>query len=156
MSGTYVYDPSYDPKNGYAASMDFAKIQGLMTASAGFTLYTEGYNPNDLGRLRRDDYFNLNGGVSYQLNGGQPFGPFRRADVRISGGNGFSYRSRISQGFGVFAYSDFETRDFQRVEFNIFTDFLFGGYDVRETRGLGPRATIRTVNTPCEAVVPTS
>jgi hypothetical protein len=133
-------------ETGFSMNAGFDKIEGAWEFSSGFILISDGFNTNDLGRLRRDNYMNVNGGVSHEINGGQPFGWFQRGSVRLSGGNGFSYSDFTDVGLGFFLSSDLETRNFQSIDLNISTDYLLGGYDLFETRGLGPRAQPHEIN----------
>ncbi len=146
VSFTHGVDPGESPKTGFALTAGFDKIQGVWTFFSGLTAISDDYNPNDLGRLRRNNYTNLHLGIAHQVNGGEPFGPFQRGSFRLFSGNGWSYRDRTDLGLGVLFFSDWETRGFQTIDFSIRTDYLFGGYDIYETRGLGPRAQPREAN----------
>ncbi|HMB91753.1 MAG TPA: DUF5916 domain-containing protein [Rhodothermales bacterium] len=132
-------------ETGFSTNASFGKIQGVWGFSTGFIVISDDFNTNDLGSLRRDNYMNVNGSVSHEINGGQPFGPFQRAAVEVSGGNGFAYADHTDVGLGIFVFSNFETRRFQSIDLNIRSDYLIGGYDLFETRGLGPRAKPREV-----------
>ena len=125
---------------GFALTTGLDRLRSLWNFSSGLTIISDDYNPNDLGRLRRNDYINMYGGFSHQINGGEAFGPFQRATVRLYAGSGFSYTDLISNGTGFFFRSDWTTRGFQEIEFGMEGDYLFGGYDFTETRGQGPRA----------------
>jgi hypothetical protein len=135
-----------DQQSGFSTNASFEKIQGVWGFSSGFTVISDGFNTNDLGSLRRDNYMNINGGVSHEINGGQPFGPFRRGAADLSASNGFAYSDFTDVGLGVFGSAYFETRQFQSIELNLRSDYLLGGYDLFETRGLGPRAQPREVS----------
>jgi len=131
---------------GFALTAGFDRQLSIWNYSAGLTLISDKYNPNDMGRLRQNNNVNFFGGVSHQINGGRPFGPFQRARFFLFGGSGFSYKERISNGTGFFFSSDWTMRGFQEIEIGMRSDYLFGGYDVTETRGLGPRARPRELN----------
>ncbi len=122
------------------------KIRGPWTFSSNFRLLDDRFNPNDVGRLRRANFFRLGGNVEHKLKGGKSFGAFQHASARLFVGHSWSYRKRLSQGFGLSFHTDWRTQSFQSIRLRSGTDYLFGGYDLYETRGLGPRARPRVFN----------
>ena len=132
--------------SGFALTAGFDKQRSVWNYSIGLTVISDAYNPNDLGRMRENNKTNLFGGFSHQINGGRPVGPFQRGSLRLYAGSGLSYKEGISNGTGFFFSSDWTTRTFQEIELGMRSDYLFGGYDVTETRGLGPRARPRELN----------
>ena len=135
-----------DAERGFAMTAGFDRQRSDWNIFSGITIISDQFNPNDVGRLRRNNYVNLNGGFSHQINGGEPFGPFRRGSALVFSGQGISYKEGLSTGFGVFLRSDWVTHGFQEIDLGFRTDYLLGGYDVTETRGLGPRARPRELN----------
>lgn len=135
-----------DPEQGFALSSGFDRQRSVWNFSTNLTIISDRYNPNDLGRLRRNNYTNLSGGFSHQINGGNSFGPFQRGTIRLFGGNGMSFREGLDNGFGLFLFTDWVTSGFHEIDFSARSDYLFGGYDVIETRGLGPRAKPRELS----------
>ena len=133
-------------ETGFALTAGFDRQRSIWNLSSGLTIMNDTYNPNDLGRLRENNQVNMFGGFSHQINRGRPFGPFQRADVRLYAGTGFAFNESISNGTGFFFSNDWVTRGFQEIEIGLRSDYLFGGYDVTETRGLGPRARPIEVN----------
>lgn len=125
---------------GFAMAAGFDRQRSIWNLSSGFTLVSDNFNPNDVGRLRQSNYINFFGGTSHQINRGNPFGPFQRASAFLYMGSGYSYRDLLHNGFGFFFNSDWTTRGFQEIEVGSRSDYLLGGYDVTETRGLDPRA----------------
>ncbi len=144
-----------DTESGFALTAGFDRQRSVWNYSVGLTIISDRYNPNDLGRLRQNNHTNLFGGVSHQVNGGRPVGPFQRGNFRLYAGSGLSYREGISNGTGFFFSSDWTTRTFQEIEIGIRSDYLFGGYDVTETRGLGPRARPREISIDLELTTDT-
>jgi hypothetical protein len=126
-------------ETGFGVATGFDKVRGVWTWSSGFRLLSDGFNINDVGRLRRNDLMRFNVGVGHQIHAGQPFGPFQQGSARLFTWQNVSYRERLNQGQGFFLLSEFLTRGFQSVELTLFTDYLIRGYDLYETRGLGPR-----------------
>lgn len=141
-SMTHISEPDGDvsSQTGYAFSTDFDKVRGIWNYSTGLSVITDTFNPNDLGRMRRNNYVSANVGLSHQINGGSPFGNFQQASVRLWASNDWSYDKLLNMGFGFFFFTDWLTRGFREISFNSRADYLFGGYDIYETRGLGPRA----------------
>ena len=86
---------------------------------------------------------NFVGGLVHQINGGEAFGPFRRANAFLFMGGGFSYQEQLHDGVGTFFFSNWILSNYDEIGLNLQTDYLFGGYNLFETRGLGPRARPR-------------
>ena len=135
---------SDDPATtGFSFIGGFDKIQGNTSLYSGLTVISDDFNPNDVGQLRRNNYVNLNAGLSHQINGGKPLGPFRRASMFVFTNQDFSYRDGLDLGFGTFAWTTWQTKGFQEIRLRVESDNLFGGYDIYETRGLGARTQPR-------------
>ncbi len=149
FSGTHRTDDG-DSEDGFALTAEFDRQRSIWNFSGNVAIISDGYNTNDLGRLRRDNYVNFSGGVEHQINGGAPFGPFRRASAFLFIGGGFSYDQLLGDGLGTFLFSDWSLRGYQEIEFNLFSDYLFGGYTDFETRGLDPRSRPREVRVDLE------
>ena len=146
FSTTYRDVADGDSERGFALAAGLDRQRSVWNLSTGLTMISGGFNPNDLGILRQNNYWNVRGGVSHQVNRGRPFGPFQRGSVLLFAGNSFSFDDGLSNGFFYFYRSDWTTRGFNLIEVNAFADYLFGGYDITETRGLGPRARAREFN----------
>ncbi len=132
-------------EQGFALTAGIDRQRSIWNFATGFNLISNGFNPNDLGRLRQNNYFSVRGGVIHQVNGGDPFGPFQRGEAWLFLGNSFSYEDGLSNGFFYFLRSDWTTQRFNRIELGSRGDYLFGGYDIVETRGIGPRKRPREV-----------
>ncbi len=142
VSATY-HSEDGEFEQGYALTTSIDRQRSIWNFSADLAVISDGYNPNDLGLLRRNNYINLSGGVAHQINGGRPFGPFRRASAFLFLGGGLSYLDKLHDGFGTFFFSDWILHGYSEVEVNFQSDYLLGGYDLFETRGLDPRARPR-------------
>ena len=129
-----------EPESGFSFAMGFNKISGIWNLFSGIDVYSDEYNPNDIGILRRNNYVNIDAGFRHQVNGGQPIGPFRRGSIMLFGNNDFSYRDRYNMGLGFNINSDWQTHNFQEISIRSRSDYLLGGYDIYETRGLYPRS----------------
>lgn len=127
-------------ETGVAASLKGAKRQGSFRYDLTANLFDDQYNPNDVGRLRRNNYISLDGGIDYQVNDNKPFGPFQRGFVGLNSGQQWSYEDGLNLGMDMRLFSRWTLRSFQRLGFDVSVENPFGGYDLFETRGLGPRA----------------
>lgn len=130
-------------QSGFAAMLRAGKRQGALTFYALADAYHHGFNPVDVGQLRNGDFYTLTASTSFQLNGGQPFGPFQRGNVGLNVRQQWTFEDRLDRGFNVGWNSRWTLRGFQ-------TFFLSGGttmsgYDPSQTRGLGPRLNPREV-----------
>ena len=131
---------SIPDENGFTVFAGFGKTQGIWNYSTGVMVMSDAYNPNDIGQLRRNNYINFDGRVEHQINGGRPFGPFRRASFDLFASNDISYREQLNQGLGFNLHSDWQTHGFQEIRLEGRSDYIFGGFDIYETRGLSPRS----------------
>lgn len=125
---------------GVAFATGFNRLQGLWRYDAGVQFYGPTFEADDYGRVRRNDFYRIRGGVRRELNGGEPFGPFQRGSAHLTGGQSVTYRDGLSTGAGFYGGVSFDTRRFQYLSWSFSSDYLFGGYDPFDTRGLGPRA----------------
>ncbi len=146
LSATHRTTETLDGEMGFAGSIEGERLTGDWRYSAGVNVTDDRFNLNENGRLRRNNTIGLSARVSHELNGGQPIGRFRRVSFRIFGGNSFTYDKQLSQGLGIFAFSNFELASFHSVEISLRSDYLLGGYDQFETRGLGASARPREVS----------
>ncbi len=128
------------PETGVAASLKAAKRQGSFRYDLAANLFDDQYNPNDVGRLRRNNYVSLDTGIDYQVNDNKPFGPFQRGFIGFNTGHQWAYVDGLYLGTDMRMFSRWTLRSFQGLGFDFFVDYPFGGYDIFETRGLGPRA----------------
>ncbi len=127
----------HTPDRGFALIGGFDKIRGDWTFYSGFRIYSDRFNPNDVGRLRENDYYHVGGGWGFIPNSGKPFGPFLRAVIRQFNWWQWSYATRTYRGYGFMAFSNMTLRSLAEIRVRLSGDKI-GGYDMRETRGLGP------------------
>lgn len=133
------------PSTGLAANAQVGRVRGVWNYSAEFTVRDDIFDPNDLGQMRRNNFYEIGGSVNHQFNGGQPFGPFQNGSGFVAVNQSWSYVEQLNRGLGVFSRFGFFTENFREVSFGIDGSALFGGYDLFETRGLWPRARPRSV-----------
>jgi len=129
---------------------EFEKLQGDWTYDAGFRIRTPKYNPNDLGRLRRNNQIRVSSFVRHQFNGGQPVGPFQDLSGFFTANQSWSYDRGLNRGLEPFLELRGLTNGFRPIALTVDGKNFFGGVDLFETRGLGPRerpaAAISTVS----------
>lgn len=129
-----------DPETGFAGRFFTNKRQGSWRGFFGGEVYSDEFNPNDLGRLRQNNYFAAIGRVEHQINGGRPFGIFQQAEAGTYVTQNFSYDEGLDLGLRSRFGTEWTLNSFQSVGLGVNTNHVFGGYDQFETRGLGPFA----------------
>lgn len=132
--------PGVDPSTGYGGYLWLRKRQGILTGATGIDIYDDRFNANDVGHTPRNDYIALTAQTTYQLNKGRPFGAFRRAEVSGTLRQTYSFTDGLDLGFNPQFLTIWLGNNFRRYRYFLRTDRLFGGYDIYETRGLGPWA----------------
>lgn len=120
------------------------KRQGTWRGFVGTEWFSDEFNPNDLGQLRENNFILFLGRVEHQINGGRPFGAFQQADVDGFVTQSISYDTGLDLGVGLRAGSNWTFKSFQSIGIDIDMENIFGGYDLFETRGLGPWASPST------------
>jgi hypothetical protein len=118
---------------------EFEKLQGDWTYDAGVRVRTPEYNPNDLGRLRRNNQIRLSSFVRHQFNSGQPVGPFQDLSGFLTVNQSWSYDRRLNRGTEPYLEFQGLTDGFRPITLAVDGKDSFGGVDLFETRGLGPR-----------------
>lgn len=136
---------SRNSQTGFAGKVWVRKRQGVTSGFMGLDVFSDRFNPNDLGQLRENNFIASLTSLDYQINGGQPFGIFQRANIDMFGVQQFSYRERLNLGLDLDIGSQWLLESFQQFEVGMSTGNLFGGYDLYETRGLGPWARPSTI-----------
>jgi hypothetical protein len=131
---------SSSPSTGGEVTTEFEKLQGNWTYDAGFRVRTPAYDPNDLGRLRRNNQVRFSSFVRHQFNGGQPIGPFQDLSGFFTVNQSWSYDRGLNRGTEPFLEFQALTDGFRPITLTVDGKNLFGGVDLFETRGLGPRA----------------
>jgi len=129
------------PETGFGLYTGIDKVRGLFTAGIGVRVFSDEFEPNDVGFFRENDILRVRAHAQRLLNEGQPFGPFRLAFIGASGDQTWTFRNRTNLGIVGRWYSWWYFTGYQRliVRGNVAN---LGGYDVRESRGLGPVANL--------------
>lgn len=125
-----------DDETGIAGTLEIRKRQGQWDGFAGVDVFSDGFNPNDAGQLRENNYISLKARIGNEINGGKPFGPFQRAGARFFGTQRFSYDKGIDLGQRLDFGSRWTLNGFQTIGFDVEVEGPFGGYDIYESRGL--------------------
>lgn len=124
---------------GWAGSVDAQKRSGTWRYGLGSTVFNPEFDPNDLGRMRRNNYIEVGGNLQHDFNGGQAFGPFQRAGFFSFFNQRLSYDDHINQGFGMGVRSRWTTRGFRSIGLGLDLENVLGdAYSLFQTRGLGP------------------
>ncbi|MDX1438338.1 MAG: DUF5916 domain-containing protein [Rubricoccaceae bacterium] len=122
---------------GYALYLGFDKVRGFLTPGSGFRVYSDQFQMNDIGRFRQNNLIQARLGAGILWNEGNPIGPFRRIQTWGGGDQNWSYSDGLNRGLDFFFSTNGELLSFHSVELEGGFSGI-GGYDVRETRGLGP------------------
>jgi hypothetical protein len=138
------FAPEFDlrDRNGFALYTGLDKVRGLLTGGLGVRVYSDRFDPNDVGFFRENNIVRLRAGARRLLNEGRPFGPFRLAQIGADVNQTWTFRDRTNLGALVQWNAWFGFRDYQRLAIRgTFLDL--GGVDVRESRGMGPVSNLR-------------
>ncbi len=128
---------AWQSETGYGGSLAFGKEVGNITYNSRAIIYTDNLDLNDVGQIRQNDLIETQIGGHILLNNNQPFGPFRRAEVFGFLSNLWAYSTGLNRGFGGIIFTTWELKSYQSISIGLDPDDI-GGYDIRETRGLGP------------------
>jgi hypothetical protein len=133
MTRSWQTGVDVDAEKGYGAKLLLRKRQGALTGLAGIEGFGKSFNINDIGLLRQNNYVALPLWAKYELNNGQPFGPFLRASV----GDFVMQQFSVSDGLDLGQRHSLSTEGvltgFQEVSGSVRIENLFGGYDIYET-----------------------
>ncbi|MDZ7717679.1 MAG: DUF5916 domain-containing protein [Balneolaceae bacterium] len=129
-----------ETETGFAGKLFTEKRQGAWRGFVGAEVFSDDFNPNDLGQLRQNNYIVAIGRIEHQINGGRPFGAFQQADLDAFITQSVSYDEGLDLGLGLRTGSNWTFKSFQSIGADVNVDKIFGGYDLFETRGLGPYA----------------
>ncbi len=134
-----------DEQTGFAGSLRIDRRQGAIRFNTGVRVYDDQFNPNDAGRLNRNNFISLDAGSFGNVKGGQPFWRVQNMFVGVNGGQNWSYVDRLNLGANARVFVRWNSiKRFQRMGFDLGIRNPFGGYDLFETRGLWARAEATT------------
>lgn len=127
-------------ETGIAGKTWLVKRQGIWSGFTGVDIFGDSFNPNDLGQLRENNFIASITSIEHQINGSRPFGPIQQAEARFMGLQQFSYDGGLNLGLRLELESEWTFKTFQSIEAGVNVENVNGGYDLFETRGLGPWA----------------
>lgn len=143
-------DEGMEAERGFAGKVWGVKRQGEWQGFVGAEVFSDEFDPNDVGQLRENNAYVLIGNLEHEINGNRPFGPFQRASADLFAVQRFAYSDGLDQGFELELGTRWMLKTFQAIEVAASAQNLFGGYDLYETRGLGPWARPRQLGVEVE------
>jgi hypothetical protein len=130
--------PDQQDESGFMSGLIFKKREGVIDGHITLLLFSDRYNPNDIGWTSFErNFYEAWSGLTYNIRAGQPFGPFQRANVRLFHRQRYSYLELWNMGDFFQVRSEWMTRDFRMIRAGVSFSEILGGYDIWETRGLG-------------------
>jgi uncharacterized protein DUF5916 len=123
-------------ETGIAGSMRAARRQGTWRYNLTGNLFDSDFNPNDLGRFRRNNFVSLEAGLSRDFFG---VPGTQRFEFNLFTNQSWSYTDGRNLGSMIYLRMRANSNGFQRIGLDVTAQNLAGGYDLFETRGLGPR-----------------
>ena len=136
LSGSLRNDGD-ETARGFALYTGFDQVRGARRFGSGLRIYSPGYRLNDVGRFRETDRVSGNLALIQLWNDGQPFGPFQRLQSFLFTSASWTYSDATYRGASLGLRSFGQLRGFRDIRLSADLDNV-GGFDVRETRGLGP------------------
>lgn len=130
--------PDQQDESGFMSGLIFKKREGVIDAHVTLLVFSDRYNPNDIGWTSfEQNFYEAWSGLTYNIRAGQSFGPFQRANIRFYHRQRYSYLEWWNMGDLFQVRSEWMTRNFQMIRAGISFSEILGGYDIWETRGLG-------------------
>lgn len=125
-------------EEGFMAGLVLRKRQGIIDGHFTLLLFTDKYNPNDIGWISfEQNWYQIWSNLNYKINRGKAFGPFRRGDISFYYTRRYSYLELYNMGGNTNLNSTLTTNNFSTIKIGSKFNDLLGGYDLWETRGLG-------------------
>ncbi|MDX9726938.1 MAG: DUF5916 domain-containing protein, partial [Bacteroidales bacterium] len=124
-------------QTGLMSSLAIRKRQGLLDGHVAFLMFTDEYNPNDIGWTSFEkNWYQIWANLKYKLNGGKSFGSFQRGDLSFDYARRLSYLEQYDMGSEINLGATFITKNFRQIKVGTELADPLGGYDLWETRGL--------------------
>ena len=125
-------------ESGFMSGLTFRKREGVVDGHITLLLFSDRYNPNDIGWTSfEQNFYESWTGLTYNIRGGQAIGPFQRANIQLYHRQRYSYLEWWNMGDFMRLRSEMMTRGFQMIRVAASFSEILGGYDIWETRGLG-------------------
>ncbi len=139
--------PERSDEAGYMGGLVLRKRRGKFSGHLTFLVFSDKYNPNDLGWTTMErDFRNVWINTTYNINDGKSFGPFQRASINTYNTQRVSYADWLNIGDINSITGEFITKKYQTIKLSSRFSDIFGGYDLFETRGLGNWARPSNIN----------
>ena len=138
LTNRNLLNTELNPETGFAGKVWLRKRQGIWDGFVGFDVFSDQFNPNDLGQIRQNNFFALISSIGHNINGGRAFGPFQRGGMRSSFIQQVSYDEGLNMGQEFDIGTRLTFKGFQSIRFGMEVGNPFGGYDIFESRGLLP------------------
>ncbi len=132
--------PDEESETGVAGRIEAVKRQGAWKGFFQANAFSDTFDPNDIGRLRQNNIANVILRFEHDIFGGRSFGPFLRGSLESMTRQMLAYTDGLDLGMEIDMSTTLTLRGFQQVQVEGTVVNPFGGYDIYETRGLGPWA----------------
>jgi hypothetical protein len=129
-----------EPAAGSSGRLVFSKLQGTINGLFALLFYSDKFNPNDIGQLQENNFYEAMVRINYEINGGKAFSIFQRATADLFMLQRYSYDDILDLGDMIQIETEWTTENFSMIRFGSNMNMVFSGYDIYETRGLGPWA----------------
>jgi len=124
-------------QEGMMGSLLLRKRQGIVDGHLAFLMFTDQYNPNDIGWITfEQNWYQIWASIKYKLNKGNEFGSFQRGEMRLDYERRLSILGHYDMGSATNLRMTLTTKNFRQIGTGIKLLDPLGGYDLWETRGL--------------------
>jgi len=124
-------------QSGMMSSLVLRKRQGIIDGHVAFLMFTDQYNPNDIGWITfEQNWYQLWASIKYKLRGGKEFGSFQRGDISMDYERRLSILEHYDMGSETRLRMTLTTKKFRQIRADGKLFDPLGGYDLWETRGL--------------------
>jgi hypothetical protein len=129
--------PEREDQKGFMGGLIMKKREGIIDGHVTLLVFSDRYNPNDIGWTSfEQNFYEAWSGLTYNINAGQPFGRFQRANIRLYHRQRYSYLQWWNMGDFFQIRSEWKTINSEFISFSSGFSEIIGGYDIWETRGL--------------------
>lgn len=129
--------PDREDQRGFMGGLVMKKREGVIDGHVTLLVFSDRYNPNDIGWTSfEQNFYEAWSGLTYNINAGQPFGRFQRANIRLYHRQRYSYLQWWNMGDFFQVRTEWMTLNSQLIRFSSGFSEIIGGYDIWETRGL--------------------
>ncbi len=124
-------------QSGMMGSLVLRKRQGIIDGHLAFLMFTDQYNPNDIGWITfEQNWYQIWASMKYKLNGGKEFWSFQRGELTLDYERRLSIIGHYDMGSATNIRTNLITKKFRQIRTGTRLLDPFGGYDLWETRGL--------------------